>query len=327
MRERLSIRVRHALAPARFPERRDVELAFRVSEAAEGLVFFDHFWIDSTSLWAAGAQLDTGGLEGGIAAIGQRQLLRALAAELKDPRAVVDEWTRRHAGCPDALSVLSLDTATGMVGRAALGAASCEGPARLDPGGIQWLTVGSDPLPRGEPVPVEGLQNLVDRRAGPSSWVLAALHYKGATRKANSTTLVVRNDRASVPDALAAIRTHLDRHAVADEDAAALELALDELLTNQINYGFRDGLAHEILVEVGVDGNRLSVEIRDDGIPFDPLSVSRPDLEAGLDERQLGGLGMHFVRTLVDDVSYRRRSGWNVVALGKRLAPPEEQSS
>lgn len=302
-------------------------MAFWVSARGEGIAFFDHFWLNSSSLWAVGAHLDADGLEGAMAAAGHRQLLRALAAELGDSSAVAEEWARCNAGRPCALSIVSLDTATGALGKAASGDAACEGPEELAPGGIQWLAVGRGTFPTDEQVPLEGLQALVDRNTSPSCRVLAAVHYKGTGRKAASTTLVVRNDRTAVPEALAAVRAHLERHGVGEEDASQLELVLDELLTNQINYGFRDGMAHEILVDLRVESDRLSVEIRDDGVPFDPLSVGRPDLDAGLDERQLGGLGMHFVRTLVDDVSYRRTSGWNVVALGKRLATEREQSS
>ncbi len=75
----------------------------------------------------------------------------------------------------------------------------------------------------------------------------------------------------------------------------------------------------EILIEVNVEGDRLMIDIRDDGAPFDPLSIPEPDLSVELEERQIGGLGMYFVRSLLDNIEYRRSNGWNVVSLEKRL--------
>lgn len=325
LEQRLEARVRRALEPPRFPERRDVELAFAVIDGAGDVAFLDHFWLDGPTLWVVAARLDGSGLDGGLAAASLRQLLRALSAELHLPRAVVDELLRQRGDGVSALAVACLDTATGTFRHAAHGDGHCGAVDSLSPGDIGWLTVGGPELPEGGRVPAEGLQSLVDGHARPPRRVLAAIHFKAPPKRARTTTLVIRNDRAAVPDALEAARSFLARHAVAEADMAALELALDEILTNQINYGFRDGMAHEILLELRVEGGRLDVEIRDDGVPFDPLSVAPPDLEAGIEERQIGGLGMHFVRSLIDEVSYRRSGGWNVLALGKTLSGNGEQ--
>ncbi len=59
--------------------------------------------------------------------------------------------------------------------------------------------------------------------------------------------------------------------------------------------------------------------IADDGVPFNPLGAEAPDIDASLEEREIGGLGIHLVRSLMDDVSYQRRIGKNVMTLVKHL--------
>jgi sigma-B regulation protein RsbU (phosphoserine phosphatase) len=64
---------------------------------------------------------------------------------------------------------------------------------------------------------------------------------------------------------------------------------------------------------------RLTVTISDDGLPFNPLSAKAPDTKASLEDRDIGGLGIHLVRSMVDDVSYHRRIDKNVLTLVKQL--------
>lgn len=319
--QRLETRIRSSLEPAPFPERRDVELAFAAESAAHEVVFFDHFWLDERHLWAAALQLSRGGLDGALAAAGQRQLLRALAAESGDPDLVIDGLRQHGGNCVAALAIARIDISVGELRHATLGSGRCSDAQVLAPGDIFWLAIAGEPPVGDGHLPLEGLRALVDQHFGPARRALAAIHFKALAKQQNGATFSIRNDRVALPDALKAVGEYLARHAVANEDASALELALDEILTNQINYGFRDGSAHEILVDIQIDRGRLSVEIRDDGVPFDPLDIAAPDLEAGIEERQIGGLGMHFVKALLDEVSYRRSRGWNVLTLGRTLAP------
>jgi anti-sigma regulatory factor (Ser/Thr protein kinase) len=127
------------------------------------------------------------------------------------------------------------------------------------------------------------------------------------------------NDIEAIPPLLNAINRHLHHQGVGEEAAHGLDVALDELLTNIVNYGYQDGNVHEILVDITVGTDVLIMELRDDGKPFDPLGVPEPDLSVDLEDRHVGGLGMHFVRSLLDSVVYKRSNGWNVLTLEKRL--------
>lgn len=99
----------------------------------------------------------------------------------------------------------------------------------------------------------------------------------------------------------------------------SLNIALDELLANELSHGMAGRDAGSVTVEVELDRERLTATIADDGPPFDPFRQAAPDTTLSVDERPIGGLGIHLVRELMDDVSYERRDGQNVVVLVKRL--------
>jgi anti-sigma regulatory factor (Ser/Thr protein kinase) len=111
---------------------------------------------------------------------------------------------------------------------------------------------------------------------------------------------------------------------IAPKHAFNLNLALDELITNVILYGYEDGGHHQIRVALSANDDELTAELVDDGKPFDPIAESpEPRLEAPLEERPIGGLGLHLVRTLMDDVRYRRDGAYNRMSLVKRLDPTQ----
>ena len=93
----------------------------------------------------------------------------------------------------------------------------------------------------------------------------------------------------------------------------------EELLNNIVSYGHRDEGDHTIEVRAELSADRLAVTITDDGSPFNPFMSAVPDLTVSLEEREPGGLGIHLVRNMMDEVSYRRRTNKNVVILVKHL--------
>jgi len=98
-----------------------------------------------------------------------------------------------------------------------------------------------------------------------------------------------------------------------------LLVSFDEVLSNIISYGYADGDDHEICLSIALDDGAVLAEIEDDGVPYDPLGAPSPDLSGGIGERSLGGLGVHFVRTLNDEVSYERRGNRNRLSFSKRV--------
>ena len=96
-----------------------------------------------------------------------------------------------------------------------------------------------------------------------------------------------------------------------------LSLALDELLTNVVSYAWPEGGAHRIHLTVTAGPGSLTVEVVDDGMAFDPRDAPEPDLSGSMEERRVGGLGVHLAMTLVDRIDYRRAGGENRVTLYK----------
>jgi serine/threonine-protein kinase RsbW len=98
-------------------------------------------------------------------------------------------------------------------------------------------------------------------------------------------------------------------------------MAVNEIATNIVLHGYRDRPGR-IEIEVKQSAATLIVYLRDSAPPFDPTSIAPPNLDLPLERRPLGGLGMHMVRNLVDEVTYRRLpQGGNELTLKKQLAP------
>jgi anti-sigma regulatory factor (Ser/Thr protein kinase) len=96
-------------------------------------------------------------------------------------------------------------------------------------------------------------------------------------------------------------------------------LALDELLTNVVMHAHPQDEAHEIDVEMKIDSGEARCEMSDRGAAFDPFAAPAPDVEAELEDRPIGGLGIHLVREMVPVASYRREGDRNVVRLTSPL--------
>ena len=101
--------------------------------------------------------------------------------------------------------------------------------------------------------------------------------------------------------------------------ALNLNLVLEELVTNIIFYGYEDKDEHEIRINLSYKNNTIKVQIEDDGRQFDPLQAPEPDTEKSIEERKIGGLGIHFVRTIMDDVNYLRLGNKNRLTMTKHI--------
>ena len=96
-----------------------------------------------------------------------------------------------------------------------------------------------------------------------------------------------------------------------------VNLVLEELGLNILSYGGAGvDRSPEIEITLVSEDDSLTIEVSDDGRPFNPLEDALvPDVEALLDERSVGGLGVHLVRTMMDDLSYQRAEGRNLLKM------------
>ena len=98
-----------------------------------------------------------------------------------------------------------------------------------------------------------------------------------------------------------------------------IKLVIEEVVMNILSHGYEEGGDHDILIELASDGEKIGIEIVDDGRPYDPLTEApAPDTEAPLADRPVGGLGVYLVCALMDEASYRREDNLNRLALTKQ---------
>jgi anti-sigma regulatory factor (Ser/Thr protein kinase) len=135
----------------------------------------------------------------------------------------------------------------------------------------------------------------------------------------------IGTEPGGVARVVAAFAEFAEAQALAEGVRRSLQVALDELLKNTISYGFRGRREGEgeLTVAVALGSGRLTVTVTDDGVPFDPFAAVAPDTTLGLELRRIGGLGIHLVRKMMDEVSYEYRGDRNVVVLTKFLAEGE----
>lgn len=116
-----------------------------------------------------------------------------------------------------------------------------------------------------------------------------------------------------------AAASHLD-----DEKKNDLELALEEALVNIFRYAYPQKTG-QVDLTCRIEGGRLEILIEDEGLPFAIDSAAAPDLSGDIIERRIGGLGIHLMKNLMDDVRYRREGNRNLLQLTLSIHPQAGQ--
>jgi serine/threonine-protein kinase RsbW len=99
----------------------------------------------------------------------------------------------------------------------------------------------------------------------------------------------------------------------------AVDLALEEHLTNVMTYGYEEAAPRDVRIRLTVDGGWVQVEVEDDGRPFNPLAAPRVDTSLPLEEKPVGGLGIHIIRQFMDELDYHRTGGKNILRMRKQI--------
>jgi sigma-B regulation protein RsbU (phosphoserine phosphatase) len=148
-----------------------------------------------------------------------------------------------------------------------------------------------------------------------------ALKYLGEHDKDNTKVfdVTIKNGLPAITETNARFNAFADEHAIPKGVSRKMNMMFDEILNNIISYAYNDEKEHEIDINVELSGNLLAVTISDDGRPFDPFGARTPDTTLSLEEREIGGLGIHLVRNMMDKVTYGRKENKNVVTLVKHL--------
>ena len=132
-------------------------------------------------------------------------------------------------------------------------------------------------------------------------------------------SLRIKNNLEEIARMSQEIAAWCQKLALPEEVEFQLDLVLDELVSNVIRHGLKDDNEHLIAVDLCLEGTELAVAIEDDGVPFNPLEAPAPDITRPIEERRIGGLGIHLVREIMDNLAYERREGKNYLLLKKRL--------
>ena len=94
-----------------------------------------------------------------------------------------------------------------------------------------------------------------------------------------------------------------------------IELAAEEVLANIFSYAYSENPGEVEVTDNTSTDMKFVLEIRDCGTPFDPLSLSKPELNAPVCDRNVGGLGVFFIREMTNDLQYRRDGDFNILTL------------
>ncbi|MEI6337919.1 MAG: ATP-binding protein [Verrucomicrobiota bacterium] len=130
--------------------------------------------------------------------------------------------------------------------------------------------------------------------------------------------LWVKNSLEEIPGANKAASVWLaDRNAPPSIDYLA-NLAIEELLTNCIKYGYDDAGEHLVQISLRMADNQLELTVTDDGHAFNPLDLPPPNTNLPVADMPIGGLGIHLLRQMSNRMEYRRIDGKNQLTLWKR---------
>jgi len=117
------------------------------------------------------------------------------------------------------------------------------------------------------------------------------------------------------------LQAYCSSHGIGGDVLNDLALCLEEILTNVIKYGYDSpGPDHLIDVRIGLLDSELTIDVEDDGRPFNPLERPEPNLDLPIEERLIGGLGIYLVKKMTDGLEYERRENRNILRMRKRVA-------
>jgi anti-sigma regulatory factor (Ser/Thr protein kinase) len=101
-----------------------------------------------------------------------------------------------------------------------------------------------------------------------------------------------------------------------------LDLLIEEILANICRYSYPEDAPGPVIVTYSIpEPGELAVEVSDQGVEFDPLRVSPPDLTLDLAQRPVGGLGIWLVKSFSKSLTYRRDKGWNRLTFAISATP------
>jgi len=114
------------------------------------------------------------------------------------------------------------------------------------------------------------------------------------------------------------VNVELDRNDFPAKLQPEILIAVEEIFVNIAKYAYKPAQEGNVKLSVAI-GEKAVIQFEDTGVPFNPLASSEPDLSVPIMERKIGGLGIHFVKNMMDEVEYRHTDGKNIITITKGL--------
>jgi serine/threonine-protein kinase RsbW len=131
-----------------------------------------------------------------------------------------------------------------------------------------------------------------------------------------SFELTLGSEIGEIPIVSARLDETMGAYGFQPEEILDTQLAVEEVITNIIIHGYKQP-GCRIHISCQFTGNHVLIRITDSAPRFDPLSLPEPELDADIDDRKIGGLGIYLVRQVMDEVSYAYRDGRNILTMEK----------
>nr|MBP6597289.1 SpoIIE family protein phosphatase [Arenimonas sp.] len=148
-----------------------------------------------------------------------------------------------------------------------------------------------------------------------------ALRYLHAGVADHAWRLPAADEMAQLPGLLSAVDDALRAAGLPAEVSHDLQLMLEELVCNAVDYGAMPGQPLDIRVQLALAPGQATLAFSDQGRPYNPLEQGEPDLDADIADRPIGGLGVHLIRELAESVHYSREEPCNVLRIVLRTPP------
>lgn len=131
--------------------------------------------------------------------------------------------------------------------------------------------------------------------------------------------LIIDSEYSEIEKVRSFLNKNLSTINLSEEEYFTIELSVLEICTNIVRYAYPEK-KDKIFIKTWKDNDHLFLEIRDNGIPFDPSGVEKPDIEKILETEEIGGFGILISRQFMDGFDYKREQSQNVLLMSKKVS-------
>ena len=148
---------------------------------------------------------------------------------------------------------------------------------------------------------------------------MLCLEYRGKEPMKAENELEIEAVRDNLPKVLAFVGQKLEETDCSPKTAMQVDIAVEEIFVNIADYAYRPGTGKAVVRAEVSEEPALNLTFIDEGVPYDPTAKEDPDVSLSADERDIGGLGIFMTKKAMDEISYERKDGRNILKLKKYL--------